>query len=167
MGKRILLFGVLSLLCCASIAAQQPSRARAAYEQWRAQMLAARPTLPPHRALATVTQRSSAERAVIEFYAVGEMTGLTLSIQPLRIEKQSDGAHRQEIIGEVTKSEVKGQEQLPMPVSLEVIVPAPQQANALAVEWTILGGAAAGKNTLIVALGDQAASNVTAIIAER
>lgn len=167
MSKRALPVYALALICCASVTAQQPSRARAAYEQWRAQTLAARPTLPSHRALATVTQRLSAESALMEFYAVGEMTGLTLTIQPLRIEKQPDGEYRQEPAGEAINSEVEGQRRLPMPVSLEVIVPAPRHANALSIEWTLTGKVSPGKSTLIVALEDQATNNVTVISPER
>lgn len=89
MRKRALFVYLLSLMCCAFVIAQPSSRARAAYEQWRAQTLTARPTLPSHHALAAVVQRSSAERAMMGFYAVGERFGLTLAVQPLRTVQES------------------------------------------------------------------------------
>jgi len=158
----ILISGVLP------IAAQQGNPAIAAYEEWKAKQQEQRPgaAMPAHYCLAAVARRIDAGSARIEFYVVGEMAGLKLQIQPLKIEKLPDGEYRQENAGVATDSQLKAQSEQPLNQTYSMIVTAPVNAyaNAYAVQWSLEGSPLKGTNTLVGKLETQPVASVMGIL---
>ena len=167
--KRTILSLIVTLISCIlPIAAQQGNPAIAAYEEWKAKLQAQRSgaVMPPHYCLAAVSHRIDAASVRIHFYVVGEMSGLKLQIQPLKIEKLPNGEYTQENAGVATDSQLKAQSERPLnqAYSVDITAPANADANAYAVQWSLEGSPLKGTHTLIGKLEAQPVASVMGVL---
>lgn len=139
-----------------------------AYEEWKAKQQAEHPgaVMPPHSCLVAFAKRIDASHAMFDFYVVGEMSGVKLQIQPLKVEKLLNGEYKQENAGDVTDSELKSENEKPKNQTYLMSLPAPvnADANAFAVQWSLENSPLKGVNTLIGKLEAQPEASVMGIL---
>ena len=125
-----------------------------AYEEWKAKQQAERPgaVMPPHFCLVALARRTAPRNtnALFDFYVVGEMSGLKLQIQPLKVERLPNGEYKQENAGGVTDEQFKPETEKSMSQTLIGFpVPVNADANAYAVKWSLEGSPLKGVHTII------------------
>jgi len=139
-----------------------------AYEEWKAKQQAERPgaVMPPHFCLVTLARRIDADVAMIDFYVVGESSGVKLQIQPLKVEKLPNGEYKQESAGVITDSQLKSGNEKSMNQTYLMTLPAPvhADANAYAVQWSLENSPLKGVNTLIGKIEAQPVASVMGIL---
>lgn len=171
--KRTILSIIVTLISSVlPIAAQHGNSAGvnvfSAYEEWKAKQQAERPgaVMPPHFCLVAVAKRIEASAAYIDFFVVGESSGVKLQIQPLKVEKLPNGEYKQENAGGVTDSQLKSENGKSMTQTYVISLPAPvnADANAYAVQWSLEDSPLKGVHTLIGKLEAQPVVSVMGIL---
>lgn len=126
-----------------TVNAQQPSAMRA-YFEWKDEVLAKQEQgyQTPHYCLASVTQRIDLDTAQVDFCVGGTMTDFTIEIQPLQINKNSDGTFTQKITGKKTTTSLKGfsDNSYSLIGGVKVTAQITDNTSALEVKWIINDG---------------------------
>ncbi|RMG06440.1 MAG: hypothetical protein D6735_04025, partial [Acidobacteria bacterium] len=88
-----------------SIAEQEQGSALETYAKWRRVVLGRHSNgiSTPHYSVAAVSKRTQDGKAQIEFVVVGQMSGYTLEIQPIKIQESPNGQTNREVAGEMSK----------------------------------------------------------------
>jgi hypothetical protein len=158
--KRIILCLIVALISSVlPIAAQHTDSTgvtvEKAYQEWKAKQQAERPgaVMPPHFCFVALAWRTAPRNtnALFEFYVLGEMSGVKLQIQPLKVEKLPNGEYKQENAGDVTDHEFKPETEKSMSQTFSINFPVPfnADANAYAVKWSLEGSPLKGVHTII------------------
>jgi hypothetical protein len=146
--------------------AQQPNAAQAVYIKWR-QEASAEEVSKLRYALATMTRRSGAEEAEVEFWVVGRTSQSVFEIRPLYSEKLPNGEFKQEQAGEIAKSIVKSQSAGGEPghdFGMKMNFRVGPNTNELEIKWTgYVGGELQNSTTIHVLLRDERSGNLTKI----
>ncbi len=148
------------MLAVNPIHAQTKSAAMEAYLKWRDEAFVQLPdgTNTPHHALAATVQRLDAESLKIEFVVVG--LAYSLEVQPLTINRTSDG-QRREKAGKLTTSSLSAEGEPSIPNALSeatLIVPASAEANAVEITWKYRAEGQQMAPTLTISFENDAAS---------
>lgn len=150
--------------------AQEKTSALEAYAKWRSKALGQLPdgTATPHYSVAVMSRRLDATSAQLDFVVVGQMSGYSLEIQPVKLQKMPDGQDSRLEAGELSTSRIK------KPIGLVeananpiheflTIIPTDNTANAIEVKWTP-EGIKDMSCTLVLPLEDAPSTSVIGII---
>jgi hypothetical protein len=150
----------------ASGPAQQPNAAQAVYLKWK-QEASVDEVAKLQYALATMTRRTGAEEAEVEFWVVGRTSQEVFEIRPLYSEKLPNGELKQEQTGEIAKSIVKSQSAGGKPghdFGMKMNFRVWPNTNELEIKWTgYAGGELRNSTTIHVLLRDEMSGNLTTI----
>jgi hypothetical protein len=166
MKRTILVALVFLFTVSTSGQAQQQNAAQTVYLKWR-QEAQADDVSKLYRALATVTRRTGAEEAEVEFWVVGRTSHDVFEIRPLYSEGLPNGGVKQEQTGEIAKSIVKSQSAGGEPghdFGMKMNFRVGPNTNELEIKWTsYVGGELRSSTATHVLLRDELSENLTTI----
>lgn len=164
MTKKIL-FAALAVLLLASAAFAQTEKEIArpglmkVYEDWKQKELADKAEVPEHLAMVIISQRIDGGSAQLDFALfnsrsdIGLGNELMLEIQPMITIRNADGKPvDSQIAGNATRTFIGGNEpgsNLSSPITVSVLVPADQRADAVTVKWVLSNRTADEKRTML------------------
>ncbi len=184
MRKMILLAAVLFLLLASATAFAQVEKDLSrpglmkVYENWKQKELADKAELPEHLAMAVISQRIDGGSAQLDFAFINKRRDQTpgnelmLEIQPMVTIRNAEGKPvDSQPVGNATRTFITADEasgSLSSPITVSVLVPADQRADAVMVKWVISKRMGEDKqalsdNTMHLLLGDLPNSALMAI----
>lgn len=164
MTKKIL-FAALAVLLLASVAFAQTDKESArpglmkVYEDWKQKELADKTEVPEHLAMVIISQRIDGGSAQLDFAIFNSRSDvslgneLMLEIQPMITIRNADGKPiDSQIVGSATRTFIGGNESvrsLSSPITVSVLIPADQRADAVTVKWVLSNRTADEKRTML------------------
>ena len=164
MTKKIL-FAALAVLLLASVAFAQTDKESArpglmkVYEDWKQKELADKTEVPEHLAMVVISQRIDGGSAQLDFAIFNSRSDvslgneLMLEIQPMITIRNADGKPiDSQIVGSATRTFIGGNESvrsLSSPITVSVLIPADQRADAVTVKWVLSNRTADEKRTML------------------
>ena len=164
MTKKIL-FAALAVLLLASVAFAQTDKESArpglmkVYEDWKQKELADKTEMPEHLAMVIISQRIDGGSAQLDFAIFNSRSDvslgneLMLEIQPMITIRNADGKPiDSQIVGSATRTFIGGNESvrsLSSPITVSVLIPADQRADAVTVKWVLSNRTADEKRTML------------------
>jgi hypothetical protein len=166
-NKMLIVLGLVLLTSALAIGQGEP-RMMSAYLKWKADALKGNRQNDDHYCLVASPRRIDATTARIKFLAVGKMRGFVLEIQPLKIERASDGSFKQDQVGSGSSASLKAQGGLSDSRStLETEVPVTSETNGLEIKWKIDNGSGGIANTLTVWLTNTHEESVIGVVSAK
>ena len=163
MTKKIL-FAALAVLLLASVAFAQTDKESArpglmkVYEDWKQKELADKTEVPEHLAMVVISQRIDGGSAQLDFAIFNSRSDvslgneLMLEIQPMITIRNADGKPiDSQTVGSATRTFIGGNESvrsLSSPITVSVLIPADQRADAVTVKWVLSNRTADEKRTM-------------------
>ena len=164
MTKKIL-FAALAVLLLASVAFAQTDKESArpglmkVYEDWKQKELADKTEVPEHLAMVVISQRIDGGSAQLDFAIFNSRSDvslgneLMLEIQPMITIRNADGKPiDSQTVGSATRTFIGGNESvrsLSSPITVSVLIPADQRADAVTVKWVLSNRTADEKRTML------------------
>ena len=164
MTKKIL-FAALAVLLLASVAFAQTDKESArpglmkVYEDWKQKELADKTEVPEHLAMVIISQRIDGGSAQLDFAIFNSRSDvslgneLMLEIQPMITIRNADGKPiDSQTVGSATRTFIGGNESvrsLSSPITVSVLIPADQRADAVTVKWVLSNRTADEKRTML------------------
>ena len=164
MTKKIL-FAALAVLLLASVAFAQTDKESArpglmkVYEDWKQKELADKTEMPEHLAMVIISQRIDGGSAQLDFAIFNSRSDvslgneLMLEIQPMITIRNADGKPiDSQTVGSATRTFIGGNESvrsLSSPITVSVLIPADQRADAVTVKWVLSNRTADEKRTML------------------
>ena len=159
------LFAALAVLLLASVAFAQTDKESArpglmkVYEDWKQKELADKTEMPEHLAMVIISQRIDGGSAQLDFAIFNSRSDvslgneLMLEIQPMITIRNADGKPiDSQIVGSATRTFIGGNESvrsLSSPITVSVLIPADQRADAVTVKWVLSNRTADEKRTML------------------
>ncbi len=184
MKKKALFTALAFLLTASATAFAQVERDSAhpglmkVYEDWKQKELADKNEVPEHLAMIVISRRIDGGSAQLDFALINKRgedklgDELMLEIQPMITIRNSDGQPiDSKTVGNATRTFITADDSggnLSSPITVSVLVPADQRADAVMVKWVISKRMAEDKqalsdNTMHLLLGDAPNSALMAI----
>ena len=164
MAKKNLLMALAVLVFASATALAQVERDAArpglmtVYEDWKQKELATKGELSEHLAMAVISQRIDDGRAQLDFALINKINDsklgneLMLEIQPMITIRNADGKPiDSQTVGSATRTFIGGNESvrsLSSPITVSVLIPADQRADAVTVKWVLSNRTADEKRTM-------------------
>lgn len=158
------LFAALAVLLLASVAFAQTDKESArpglmkVYEDWKQKELADKTEVPEHLAMVIISQRIDGGSAQLDFAIFNSRSDvslgneLMLEIQPMITIRNADGKPiDSQTVGSATRTFIGGNESvssLSSPITVSVLIPADQRADAVTVKWVLSNRTADEKRTM-------------------
>ena len=158
------LFAALAVLLLASVAFAQTDKESArpglmkVYEDWKQKELADKTEVPEHLAMVVISQRIDGGSAQLDFAIFNSRSDvslgneLMLEIQPMITIRNADGKPiDSQTVGSATRTFIGGNESvssLSSPITVSVLIPADQRADAVTVKWVLSNRTADEKRTM-------------------
>ena len=158
------LFAALAVLLLASVAFAQTDKESArpglmkVYEDWKQKELADKTEVPEHLAMVIISQRIDGGSAQLDFALFNSRSDvslgneLMLEIQPMITIRNADGKPiDSQTVGSATRTFIGGNESvrsLSSPITVSVLIPADQRADAVTVKWVLSNRTADEKRTM-------------------
>ena len=159
------LFAALAVLLLASVAFAQTDKESArpglmkVYEDWKQKELADKTEVPEHLAMVIISQRIDGGSAQLDFAIFNSRSDvslgneLMLEIQPMITIRNADGKPiDSQTVGSATRTFIGGNESvssLSSPITVSVLIPADQRADAVTVKWVLSNRTADEKRTML------------------